>query len=123
MELQIKYKHSNENLECINKLSALIAVQHLYVALLSVLTTRYCIPYEYLILLCNITFVAQEFPLNLPRKVLHTVHIKRFAGGHNWNDKGVSNILIQSKGLMSGEHRVIRCQGGYQNAQLSQDAK
>ena len=37
VELQIKYEHSNENLKCINKLSALIAVQHLYVALLSVL--------------------------------------------------------------------------------------
>ena len=75
VELQIKYEHSNRNLECLNKLSALIAAapvaissfQHTDVALPSVLTTRYSIP----ILLCNITFVAQEFPLNLPRKVLH----------------------------------------------------
>ena len=40
--------HSNRNLECLNKLSALIAVQHLYVVLLSVLTTHYRISYEYL---------------------------------------------------------------------------
>ena len=48
VELRIKYEHSNTNLECLDKLSVLIAVQHLYVALLSVLTTRYRIPYEYL---------------------------------------------------------------------------
>ena len=39
-----KYEHSNGNLEYPNKLSAQIGVQHLYVALLSVLTTHYCIP-------------------------------------------------------------------------------
>ena len=44
VELQIKYEHSNRNLECLNKLSAPIAVQHLYAALLSVLKTHYCIP-------------------------------------------------------------------------------
>ena len=38
----------NRNLECLNKLSALIAVQHTNVALLSVLTTCYCIPLEWL---------------------------------------------------------------------------
>ena len=49
VELQIKCEHSNINLEYLNKLSGLIAVQHFYVGLLSVLTTRYSIPYEYLI--------------------------------------------------------------------------
>ena len=48
VELQIKYEHSSRNLECLTKLSAPIAEQHLYVALLSVLTTRYRIPYKYL---------------------------------------------------------------------------
>ena len=44
LELLIKYEHSNGNLECLDKLSALIAVQHTDVVLLSVQTTRYYIP-------------------------------------------------------------------------------
>ena len=44
MKVQIKYEHFNGNLECLNKMTALIAVQHTDVALLSVLTTRHYIP-------------------------------------------------------------------------------
>ena len=35
------------NLECLNKFSALIAMQHIDVALLIVLVTRYCITQDY----------------------------------------------------------------------------
>ena len=41
---EVNQREKWQCLECVNELSAHLAVEHLDVALLSVLTTRYCIP-------------------------------------------------------------------------------
>ena len=50
-------------LECLNGLSAHLAVRHPDVALLSVLTTRYCIPQEWSTVLHQICSTKNPFDL------------------------------------------------------------
>ena len=58
-------------MECLNELSAHLAVRYLDVTLPRVPTTCYCIPKEWLTV--QIRFVALYFPLILGMKVLHVL--------------------------------------------------
>ena len=60
-------------MECLNELSALLAVRHLDVALLAVLATRYCIPEWWPTVLHHICSCSTELPLDPPTQKCYIV--------------------------------------------------